>query len=82
MLRICFKETWLRAYRAYPRLEPESDVRPWLYAIAQQPVSQSERVTVRAAHALSYPIPRSLRHQTQLAPFMKTKATQPSIYAR
>lgn len=29
-----FQETWLRAYRAYPRLEPASDVRPWLYAIA------------------------------------------------
>lgn len=29
-----FQETWLRAYRAYPRLHPESDVRPWLYAIA------------------------------------------------
>jgi RNA polymerase sigma-70 factor (ECF subfamily) len=29
-----FQETWLRAYRAYPRLEPERDVRPWLYAIA------------------------------------------------
>jgi RNA polymerase sigma-70 factor, ECF subfamily len=29
-----FQETWLRAYRAYPRLEPESQVRPWLYAIA------------------------------------------------
>ncbi len=29
-----FQETWLRAYRAYSRLQPESDVRPWLYAIA------------------------------------------------
>lgn len=29
-----FQETWLRAYRAYPRLRPEHDVRPWLYAIA------------------------------------------------
>jgi RNA polymerase sigma-70 factor (ECF subfamily) len=29
-----FQETWLRAYRAYPRLEPERGVRPWLYAIA------------------------------------------------
>jgi RNA polymerase sigma-70 factor (ECF subfamily) len=29
-----FQETWLRAYRAYPRLDPERDVRPWLYAIA------------------------------------------------
>jgi len=29
-----FQETWLRAYRAYPRLDPKHDVRPWLYAIA------------------------------------------------
>jgi len=29
-----FQETWLRAYRAYPRLEPASEIRPWLYAIA------------------------------------------------
>ena len=29
-----FQETWLRAYRAYPGLEPQSEVRPWLYAIA------------------------------------------------
>jgi RNA polymerase sigma-70 factor (ECF subfamily) len=29
-----FQETWLRAYRAYPRLQPESEIRPWLYAIA------------------------------------------------
>ena len=29
-----FQETWLRAYRAYPRLDPDRDVRPWLYAIA------------------------------------------------
>lgn len=29
-----FQETWLRAYRAYPRLEPASDIRPWLFAIA------------------------------------------------
>ena len=29
-----FQETWLRAYRAYPRLEPGDRVRPWLYTIA------------------------------------------------
>jgi RNA polymerase sigma-70 factor (ECF subfamily) len=29
-----FQETWLRAYRAYPRLRPESRIRPWLYSIA------------------------------------------------
>ena len=29
-----FQETWLRAYRAYPRLDPKSAVRPWLFTIA------------------------------------------------
>jgi RNA polymerase sigma-70 factor, ECF subfamily len=29
-----FQETWLRAYRAYPRLEADREIRPWLYAIA------------------------------------------------
>lgn len=29
-----FQETWLRAYRAYPRLKPDSDTRAWLYSIA------------------------------------------------
>src|ERR1044071_876080 len=29
-----FQETWLRAYRAYPRLEAHREIRPWLYAIA------------------------------------------------
>jgi RNA polymerase sigma-70 factor, ECF subfamily len=29
-----FQETWLRAYRAYPRLDAGSAIRPWLYAIA------------------------------------------------
>ena len=29
-----FQETWLRAYRAYPRLAADREVRSWLYAIA------------------------------------------------
>ncbi len=29
-----FQETWLRAYRAYPRIDPAAAARPWLYAIA------------------------------------------------
>jgi RNA polymerase sigma-70 factor (ECF subfamily) len=29
-----FQETWLRAYRAYPRLKPGSEIRAWLYSIA------------------------------------------------
>jgi RNA polymerase sigma-70 factor, ECF subfamily len=29
-----FQETWLRVYRAYSRLEPNREIRPWLYTIA------------------------------------------------
>lgn len=29
-----FQETWLRAYRAYPRLTSGDGIRPWLYRIA------------------------------------------------
>jgi RNA polymerase sigma-70 factor (ECF subfamily) len=29
-----FQETWLRAYRAYPRLDGVDGIRPWLFRIA------------------------------------------------
>ena len=29
-----FQETWLRAYRAWPKLESGAGLRPWLYRIA------------------------------------------------
>ncbi|MGA2410678.1 MAG: RNA polymerase sigma factor [Candidatus Binataceae bacterium] len=29
-----FQETWLRAYRAYPRLDSAGGLRPWLFRIA------------------------------------------------
>jgi RNA polymerase sigma-70 factor (ECF subfamily) len=45
-----FQETWLRAYRAYPRLHPESDVRPWLYAIATNLCRNRARNGARRAH--------------------------------
>jgi RNA polymerase sigma-70 factor (ECF subfamily) len=44
-----FQETWLRAYRAYPRLEPEGAVRPWLYAIAVNLCRNRVRDGVRRA---------------------------------
>jgi RNA polymerase sigma-70 factor, ECF subfamily len=47
-----FQETWLRAYRAYPRLEPESDVRPWLYAIASNLYRNWARDGARRAHVI------------------------------
>ncbi|MGH7796839.1 MAG: RNA polymerase sigma factor [Candidatus Binatia bacterium] len=47
-----FQETWLRAYRAYPRLKPESDVRPWLYAIAVNLSRNRARDGARRARVL------------------------------
>ena len=47
-----FQETWLRAYRAYPRLDPESDVRPWLYAIATNLCRNRTRDAARRARVI------------------------------
>jgi len=48
-----FQETWLRAYRAYPRLEPESEVRPWLYAIAVNLCRNRARDGARRARVIA-----------------------------
>jgi RNA polymerase sigma-70 factor (ECF subfamily) len=47
-----FQETWLRAYRAYPRLEPEDNVRPWLYAIASNLWRNRARDSARRTRVL------------------------------
>ena len=47
-----FQETWLRAYRAYPRLDPESDVCPWLYAIATNLCRNRARNGARRARVI------------------------------
>ena len=47
-----FQDTWLRAYRAYPRLEPERDVRPWLYAIAVNLCRNRNRDGARRARVI------------------------------
>jgi RNA polymerase sigma-70 factor (ECF subfamily) len=47
-----FQETWLRAYRAYPRLQPESDARPWLYAIATNLCRNRARDSARRARVM------------------------------
>ena len=47
-----FQETWLRAYRAYPRLDSESAVRPWLYAIATNLCRNRTRDAARRARVV------------------------------
>ena len=52
-----FQDTWLHAYRAYPRLQPKSAVRPWLYAIAINLCRNRSRDGARRARVI---VPDSL----------------------
>ena len=48
-----FQETWLRAYRAYPQLDSEQGLRPWLYRIATNLCRNRERDNFRRARVIS-----------------------------
>jgi RNA polymerase sigma-70 factor, ECF subfamily len=48
-----FQETWLRAYRAYPKLDSEQGVRPWLYRIATNLCRNRARDNLRRARVMS-----------------------------
>jgi RNA polymerase sigma-70 factor, ECF subfamily len=54
-----FQETWLRAYRAYPRLAFGSSVRPWLYAIASNLCRNRTRDSSRRRRVLAEESPRA-----------------------
>jgi RNA polymerase sigma-70 factor (ECF subfamily) len=48
-----FQETWLRAYRAYPRLDSNDGLRPWLYRIAINLCRNRARDRSRRARVIS-----------------------------
>lgn len=48
-----FQETWLRAYRAYPRLKSADGMRPWLFRIAVNLCRNRARDDVRRARVIS-----------------------------
>jgi RNA polymerase sigma-70 factor (ECF subfamily) len=48
-----FQETWLRAYRAYPQLDSENGLRPWLYRIATNLCRNRARDNMRRARVIS-----------------------------
>ncbi len=48
-----FQETWLRAYRAYPTLESEAGLRPWLYRIASNLCRNRARDRMRRARVIA-----------------------------
>jgi RNA polymerase sigma-70 factor, ECF subfamily len=48
-----FQETWLRAYRAYPRLDSEEGLRPWLFRIAANLCRNRARDRMRHARVMA-----------------------------
>jgi RNA polymerase sigma-70 factor (ECF subfamily) len=47
-----FQETWLRAYRAYPSLEPGAALSPWLFRIAANLCRNRARDRMRRARVM------------------------------
>jgi len=47
-----FQETWLRAYRAWPKLQSASGLRPWLYRIATNLCLNRARDRMRRARVI------------------------------
>jgi RNA polymerase sigma-70 factor (ECF subfamily) len=47
-----FQEVWLRAYKAYPRLDSAEGLRPWLYRIAINLCKNHVRDSVRRSRLL------------------------------
>jgi RNA polymerase sigma-70 factor (ECF subfamily) len=48
-----FQETWLRAYRAYPQLDSEKGLRPWLYRIAANLCRNRARDNLRRSRVIA-----------------------------
>lgn len=47
-----FQETWLRAYRAYPKLSSREGLRPWIYRIATNLCRNRSRDKARRSRTL------------------------------
>jgi RNA polymerase sigma-70 factor, ECF subfamily len=48
-----FQETFIRAYRAYPRINPDGDLRPWLYTIATNLCRNRARDSARRSRVIA-----------------------------
>ncbi len=48
-----FQETWLRAYRAYPTLQSEDGLRPWIFRIASNLCRNRARDRMRRGRVFS-----------------------------
>jgi RNA polymerase sigma-70 factor (ECF subfamily) len=61
-----FQETWLRAYRAYPTLQSEDGLRPWIFRIASNLCRNRARDRMRRGRVISHESAdcESLAHRT------------------
>ncbi len=48
-----FQETWLRAYRAYPTLQSEDGLRPWIFRIASNLCRNRARDRMRRGRVIA-----------------------------
>jgi RNA polymerase sigma-70 factor (ECF subfamily) len=48
-----FQETWIRAYRAYPTLQSEDGLRPWIYRIASNLCRNRARDRMRRGRVIA-----------------------------
>jgi RNA polymerase sigma-70 factor (ECF subfamily) len=48
-----FQETWLRAYRAYPTLQSEDGLRPWIFRIASNLCRNRARDRMRRSRVIA-----------------------------
>jgi len=58
-----FQDTWLRAYRAYPELDSEAGLRPWLFRIASNLCRNRSRDLGRRSRAIADGAANSSGHE-------------------
>ncbi|MDQ4040984.1 MAG: RNA polymerase sigma factor [Actinomycetota bacterium] len=63
----CFQETLMSAIRAYPKLEPDANVRAWLFAIARRKAVDAHRARGRRAIPVES-VPESPAHANGMGP--------------
>jgi RNA polymerase sigma-70 factor (ECF subfamily) len=64
-----FQETFLRAYRAYPSLDSDDGLRPWLFKIASNLCRNRARDRVRHSRVISHEVDSESLDTTGLAQF-------------
>jgi RNA polymerase sigma factor (sigma-70 family) len=73
----CFQETFIAALRAYPRLRADSNLRGWLFTIANRKALDSHRARGRRAIPLET-LPETVGDPLGRSPIMEAEGRSPS----